>query len=730
MKQVVQSIKSGELQVVEVPAPQVRARGVLVRTRASLISAGTERSMMDFADKNLLQKAQARPDLVRQVFDMVQRDGLLATVQTVRNRLDQTIPLGYSVAGEVIAVGADTPGFAVGDQVACAGAGYANHAEFVFVPRNLAVKLPAGVTHESGAFATLGAIAMQGVRQAEVELGHKVAVIGLGLVGQLTVQMLNAAGCAVLGIDLDAQRVALARQHGAAAGCAPGDAAAMAQEFTQGRGCDRVLITAATKSNDPIELAGEISRDRGVVVAVGDVGLEVPRRSFYYKELDLRLSRSYGPGRYDPAYEEHGEDYPYGYVRWTEQRNMESFLELVAAGKVQVEPLITHRFAIEQAETAYELISGKTAGKFLGVVLQYRPDTALERRVQLTAALAATAERMRLGLIGAGAFANSTLLPAMKGIEGLELVGVSSGSGLSARTTAQRFGFSFAASSAQEILEDKRINTVAILTRHHLHAAQTVAALAAGKHVYVEKPLALTDEELDAILAAYERAGAAGTAPQLMAGFNRRFAPMVMELKQYLAAVDEPLMIHCRVNAGFIPPSHWTQDAEQGGGRLRGEACHFIDLLVHLAGAAPVLAHAIALPDGGRYRGDNLLVTVQFANGTLGTVTYVANGNKRFGKEMIEVFGGGVAARLDDYGSLEISTGTKQIQRRARMGRDKGHRGEWQAWVRAVTGKGPAAIPLEELVMSTRATLAAHRSLQSGVAEPVESRRKSSVAKV
>jgi predicted dehydrogenase len=600
----------------------------------------------------------------------------------------------------------------------------------VFIPRNLAVTLPARVSHESGAFATLGAIAMQGVRQAQVQLGHKVAVIGLGLVGQLTAQMLNAAGCTVLGIDLDPERVRLAQELGAAGGCSPTDAAAVAQEFTRGRGCDAVLITAATRSNDPLELAGEISRDRGVVVAVGDVGLQVPRRTFYYKELDLLLSRSYGPGRYDPAYEERGEDYPYGYVRWTEQRNMEAFLELVAAGKVRIEPLITHRFNIAQAEEAYALISGKTPAKFLGVVLTYSADAEPVRRVEMATAPVATSDRVRLGLIGAGAFANGTLLPALKAIEGLELIGVSSGNGLSARTTAQRFGFSFAASSAQEIVGDSRINTVAILTRHHLHAQQAITALTAGKNVFVEKPLALTDDELDAVIEAHQRASASGRAPQLMVGFNRRFAPMVVELKQHLSSIHEPLMIHCRVNAGFIPPTHWTQDAEQGGGRLRGEVCHFVDLLVHLAGAAPVLASASALPDGGRYNGDNLLVSLHFANGTIGNVTYVANGNKRFGKELIEVFGGGLAARLDDHASLQVHAGAKRVERRARLGRDKGHRGEWQVWVRAIMGKGAAAIPFEEIVLSTRATLAAYRSLQTGCAEPVEPYRQMSAVRV
>lgn len=721
MKQVTykQSMKHGELQILDVPVPQVKSRGVLVRTRASLISAGTERSIMDFADKNILQKAQARPDLVRQVFDMVEREGVVAAASAVQSRLNQNTPLGYSSCGEVIAIGSDTPGFSIGDLVACGGVGYANHAEFAFVPRNLAVPLPDGVSPEAGAFATLGAIAMQGIRQADIELGHKVAVIGLGLVGQLTVQMLESAGCSVLGVDLNPERVALARQHGAAFGCSPADAVRIAQTFTHGRGCDAVLVTAATKSNEPIELAGEIARDRGVVVAVGDIGLQVPRRSFYAKELDLRLSRSYGPGRYDPSYEERGEDYPYGYVRWTEKRNMESFLDLVSAGKVKVEHLITHRFGIEQASSAYDVISGKVPAKFLGVLLTYTPDAPAVSRIEFVPLPTQNVGRIRLGLIGAGTFANGTLLPAMKGIEKLDLVGIASSTGLSARTTAKRFGFCFAASSSKEILEDPRINTVAILTRHHLHARQTVAALEAGKHVFVEKPLALNDDELDGVVDAHR---AAGSRLHVMVGFNRRFAPLVVELKQHLMSAQEPLMINCRVNAGFIPSTHWTQEADQGGGRLRGEVCHFIDLLIYLAAARPSFVSVVGLPDLNKYCSDNLAIRLHFANGSVGTITYVANGNRRFGKELIEVFGGGLSARLDDYSSLRIMAGSKTVQRRVRLGRDKGHRGEWQAWVRALLGEAPPAIPFQEIVLSTRATLAAHRSLHTGLLEEITDR--------
>ena len=719
MKQVIQDFKTGAPSIADVPPPNVRTRGILVRTCASLVSAGTERMVVNFAEKNLVQKAKARPDLVRQVFDKVQTEGLLTTIDSVRNRMDQPLPLGYSSAGVVIAAGDDAAPFRRDDRVACAGGGFAGHAEVAYVPRNLATKVPDGVPFEFACFGTLGAIALQGIRQGEVELGHKVAVIGLGLLGQLTVQMLKAAGCQVFGIDLNAQRVALAMQLGADLACTNDAALSTAQAFTSSRGFDVVLITADTSSSEPVALAGSIARGRGTVVAVGAVGMEIPRKIFYEKELDFRLSRSYGPGRYDPEYEEKGHDYPYEYVRWTEQRNIEAFIDLVADGKVNVDALISHRFPIEEAPKAYELITGKTGEPFLGVVLTYSETPDLRSEITLDSPAPRSSRQpvnaVKVGLIGAGNFANSVLLPVVRQVEGVELVGISSGGGLTARTAADKFGFRYCTNDASRIVTDPEINTVAILTRHNQHAGQVLEALGAGKNVFVEKPLCLTTEELDAIIVAR---GSMAKPVTVMVGFNRRFAPFVVELAEHLSAIHEPLMLNCRVNAGYIPREHWTQDLAQGGGRLVGEGCHFIDLLLHLAGGMPVARVTTrALPDTGRYSRDNFHVTLEFTNGSIATLTYVANADKAFPKEFIEVFGGGLAARIDSYRTLLIRHHGKKIQRTSRLRQDKGWRGEWQAFAKHLTTGAPPPISFDDIVRSTRVTLAAWQSLQTN--EPV-----------
>jgi len=741
MKQLIQYIRSGESRVADVPAPSLRSGQVLMQVAASLISAGTERMVVEFAQKSLIEKARLRPDLVRQTLDKVKREGILTTLEAVQNRLDQPMALGYACAGRVIDVASDVSEFQVGDPVACAGGGYAVHAEVVGVPKNLVVKLPEGVDFESAAFTTLGAIALQGIRLSEVKLGEITVVIGLGLLGQLTVQMLKAAGCIVFGMDLQRERAELAYRLGVdAATTSPDELKSLVLSRSSGHGADVVLITADTRSNQPVELAGEVARNKGTVVAVGAIGMTIPRKVYYEKELDFRISRSYGPGRYDPEYEEKGHDYPYGYVRWTQQRNMQAFAQLLAAGKVRVQPLITHRFSIDDATRAYELITGKSSEPFLGVVLTY-PETpdlgqtivvrAAERAAQPPidqASAPARLDRVRLGIIGAGNFANATLLPAIKTLSGLELVGIASSGGLSARSAADRFGFTYCTTDDQAILEDNRINTVAILTRHHDHARQVVAALNAGKHVFVEKPLCLTEEELSEIVQVYSvlpggddvtarAAPSVPSSPYLMVGFNRRFAPFVQELKQHVQRLREPLMLCYRVNAGYISPEHWTQDPQQSGGRLLGEACHFIDLLIYLSGSEPARVTTQALPDSGHYSKDNLLVTMEFTDGSLGTVTYVANGDKAFGKECLEVFGGGLSARLEDYRTLIIYHGGHRVKRVARLRQDKGHQAELQALVAYLTGGGPQPISFDDIVRSTRATLAAQRSLLSG--EPV-----------
>jgi predicted dehydrogenase/threonine dehydrogenase-like Zn-dependent dehydrogenase len=733
MKQLLQNLRTGETEVVDVPIPTPQRGEVLVKTQASLVSAGTERTLVDFAEKNLLGKARSRPDLVRQVIDKAQREGLLTTVEAAFNRLDQPMPLGYSSAGTVMELGHGVQGFQVGQRVACGGGNYAVHAEYASVPKNLITILPDQVDFDSAAFTTLGAIAMHGFRLAETQLGENVAVIGLGLLGLLAVGIATAAGCQVLGIDLDESRVALARQMGASA-YLRAQAEETAMSFTRGRGCDAILICADSPSSDPVELAGEIARDRARVVAVGAVGLNIPRKIYFAKELAFINSRSYGPGRYDPSYEEDGQDYPIGFVRWTEGRNMEAIVDLLATGRLDVRPLISHRFPIDQAPDAYQLITGKTSQPFLGVLLTYPPAAETEpiqeklppspEKVAPTRSQPATGTQVcRLGVLGAGSFANAVLLPAIGAVTGIELIGIASASGMSAQHAARRFGFSYASSNEAEIINDPQVNTVAVLTRHDLHARQVLAALSAGKHVFCEKPLALTETELQEIEAilhdSYGHISQPGgdnaiTGLLLTVGFNRRFAPMAQQLKAFLSDRKEPFTALYRVNAGYLPLTHWLHDLQVGGGRIVGEACHFVDLLTFLAGEAPISVTAHALPDAGHYREDNVIMNFDFPDSSIGTIAYLANGDKAFSKERLEVFCAGRVGVLDDFRSLSLlRDGRKQIFR-SRLRQDKGHRAEWQAFESAITSGAPAPIPYRHLVAVTRATFAAVTALRTG----------------
>jgi predicted dehydrogenase/threonine dehydrogenase-like Zn-dependent dehydrogenase len=744
VKQLLQNLRNGETRVVEVPIPTPQSGEALVHTAASLVSAGTERMLVEFAEKSLAGKARSRPDLVRQVLDKARREGLLSTIEATFNRLDQPIPLGYSSAGTIVKLGPGLQGFQVGQRVACAGGNYAVHAEYACVPKNLLARIPAGVDFEAAAFTTLGAIALHGFRQTGAQLGERVAIIGLGLLGLLSVGIVRAAGCQVLGIDLDARRVVLAQQMGATAVLRE-QAEDSAASFSQGRGCDAILICADTHSSDPVKLAGAIARDRARVVAVGAVGLQIPRKIYYEKELTFLNSRSYGPGRYDPAYEEGGQDYPIGFVRWSEGRNLEAVLELMAAGQLDVHPLISHRFPIERAPEAYQLITGKQREPFLGVLLTYPeqevalPADALPAGALLADALLAgvppeseapptsapvaapaqAVDRVQLGVLGAGNFASAVMLPALSKVAGLDLIGIASASGANAQHAAKRFGFRYACSDEQRILYDEQINTVAILTRHNLHARQVVAALAAGKHVFCEKPLALTPEELETIRAQIS-AVEGGQAPWLMVGFNRRFAPLAQRLQAFFSERSEPLAAHYRVNAGFIPLTHWLHDPLQGGGRLIGEACHFVDFLTFLVGAAPMAVSAQALPDGGRYREDNAVLSFTFADGSLGMVSYLANGDKSFPKERVEVFAGGRVGVLDDFRSLELAQDGRRQRITARLRQDKGHLPEWQAFTAALQAGGPPPIPYAHLWGVTQATFCAVQALRSGQRVEIE----------
>jgi predicted dehydrogenase/threonine dehydrogenase-like Zn-dependent dehydrogenase len=751
MKQLLQNLRTGETLVAEVPVPHPKPGTALVHTAASLVSAGTERMVVEFAGKSLLGKARSRPDLVRQVIDKARREGLLTTLEAAFNRLDQPMPLGYSSAGTIVSLGEGMEGFQVGQRVACGGGGYAVHAEYSLVPRNLLAPLPEQVDFESAAFATLGAIALHGFRLAQPGLGERVAVIGLGLLGLLTVGIAAAAGCHVLGIDLDPERVKLAHRLGADTAVLRGEAVSAARRFGRGRGCDAVLICADTPSADPVELAGAIARDRAHVVAVGAVGLQLPRKVYFEKELSFINSRSYGPGRYDPSYEEGGHDYPIGYVRWTEGRNLEAFVDLLAAGRLDVQPLISHRIPIDRAAEAYQLITGKGKEPFLGVLLTYpqasadelhlsagpdsRPASTSPLPAQILSA-GAPPTAVRLGVLGAGNFATAVLLPALRDIPNLQLVAVASASGLSAENARARFGFRHARSddgSGESILSDPEVNTVAILTRHGLHARQTLAALSAGKHVFCEKPLAIHPEELQAIERALQGENGIEAEPTrnhppstiarplsplpdplLTVGFNRRFAPLAQRLRRFLEERHEPLLAHYRVNAGFLPGSHWLHDPDQGGGRLVGEGCHFIDFLTFLAGEPPVSVQAQALPDQGIYRADNFLLTFAFPDGSLGSLAYLANGDKAFPKERVEVFCGGRVAVLDDFRSLEtVQDGRRQVHR-SRLRQDKGHRAEWEAFTRAILAGGPPPIPYKDLLGVSQAAFAALEALRTG----------------
>lgn len=676
MKQVVQSLRTGVLTVEEVPAPLPRAGGVLVQTLASAVSAGTEKAKVELAKKNLVAKAIARPDQVQKVLVTLRTEGVRATYQKIRNKLDALSPLGYSAAGRVVAVGDGCDSFAIGDLVACAGAGYANHAELIWVPENLCARVPPGVSADHAAFATIGAIALHGVRQAEARLGETIAVIGLGLIGQLTVQLLRASGCRIVGIDLDPWKVERAACD---LGLVRSDAVEdRVRAFTAGRGVDAVIITAAASSNDPIVLAGALARDRAHVVIVGAVPAEIPRTPYYEKELDVRMSRSYGPGRYDRAYEDKGIAYPIGYVRWTEQRNLEAVLDAIAATRIEIEPLITHRVSIADAIRAYDLVGSEGS---LGIVLGY-PEAGSRAAVITSEPSRAP---VRLGMIGAGNFAGGVLLPLLADMPQVGLSAICTASGTRAKELAARFGFTRAVGSVDDVLGDPEITAVLIATRHDQHAQLAERALAAGKAVFVEKPLALDRTGL-------ARVFAAGTP---MVGFNRRFSP---HTRRVIAALRGPRVIQIRVNAGAMAPDHWSHD---DGGRVLGEGCHFVDLAQALA-ASPITR---VFASGRR---DDVVITLDFADGSVATIAYASQGDPATGKERIEVFGGGVTAVIDDFRTTTIG---KQTWSSAQ---DKGHREELARFVSTVSHGAPPPIPRDELFRSSLATIAVLESLATG----------------
>jgi predicted dehydrogenase/threonine dehydrogenase-like Zn-dependent dehydrogenase len=711
MKQIVQNLKTGEVAVTEAPIPTVQRGFVQVRAAASLISSGTERLTVEAGRQSLVGRALEQPQLVKRVFDRARTEGILNTVESVRSKLGSLVALGYSAAGTVIGVN-EVSDFRTGDRVACAGLGYACHAEILSVPKNLCVRIPVSVDFDHAAFSTLGAIALQGLRLAGPTLGESVVVIGLGLVGQITVQLLKANGCRVFGIDLEASKIQLAQTLGADAGCASGaDANQRVLDWSQGRGADAVIIAAATASNEPVELAGEISRAKGRVIVVGAVGLNVPRKPYYDRELTFRISMSYGPGRYDPEYEERGHDYPFAYVRWSEGRNIEAFLDLVARGSVKLEPLITHRIAIDDGARAYQLITGEINEPCLGVVLKYDSARQVSTRIELVAKQPFTSagRSVRIGMIGAGDYAKSMLLPHFK-TEGVEFRSIATASGLSARAVGEKYGFGFCASNADEVIDDDAVNLVVIATRNASHAGLALRALARGKHVFVEKPLAVNDEELNRVVEAANQSEA-----RLMVGFNRRFSPLANAAREFLQSRQTPLSINYRINAGKVPGNHWIYDPGEGS-RIIGEVCHFIDFVHFITGSLTtrVYAEPISTRNENDRNDESIFITLRLADGSNASIAYLATGDPRLPKERIEIFGAGKSFVIEDFITAIGYHGGQEKQTRLRK-RDKGQKSEIRTVCSVVLEGKPAPIALEDLATTTRATFRILDSLRTGL---------------
>ncbi len=745
MKQIIQSYKTGEIKLEKVPRPQVAPGMLLLETKASIVSAGTEKMLVDLAKKSLFGKAHARPDLVKKVFDAARKEGMASALQKVRSKLDNPMPLGYSCAGVVTEVGRGVDEFQVDDLVACGGAGYANHAEFNVVPKNLCVRIPATkeglLSSNESAFATVGAIALQGVRQAGLTLGENVAIIGLGLMGQIAVQLCVVNGCRVIGADIDNRKIEIAMQFGAEAAVQSKNVEQAVYEHTSGIGADAVLIMAGTNDNRLVKLASGISRQKGRVVVVGFVGMDLPREEFYKKELDLRMSMSYGPGRYDPEYEERGHDYPLPYVRWTEQRNMQTILELCAAGRLNLKPLITHRFPFESALDAYELI---TSGKepYLGILLEYSPKKQEGVITISTGSKTTASNRIRLGLIGAGNFAKGVLLPKIAKLPDIGLVGIATGRGMSSKAVGEQFGFQYCAESGDNIIADDSINTVLIATKHNTHADFVTKAIKAGKHVFVEKPLCITVQQLDEIAELFaqgSRLKAQGNEktdnqsqdtksihkqknklfnestnqPMLMVGYNRRFSPFIRKASEVLVECSGPMFACYNVNAGFIPKDSWVQDPNEGGGRIIGEVCHFVDTLRFLCGSKvrSVQAACIQTDDHTQMNRDSVAVTLKYANGSIGVINYHALGSSDYSKERIEVSAGRTTLVIDDFRRMQIFDSKKE---KLKSAQDKGFDAEIEAFIQSITTGNGFPIPLAELIESSLVTFAIHEALSTG----------------
>jgi predicted dehydrogenase/threonine dehydrogenase-like Zn-dependent dehydrogenase len=703
-------MRTGKLNVAEIPAPLAQPGEILIANVASVISVGTERTVIDLARKSFLGKARERPDLARRMIEKCRSEGLFATIRQVREQLDTPVPLGYSSAGVVLACGSGVQQFKPGDRVAS----NAPHAEIASVSKHLCARIPPDVDFDQAAFAVLGAIALQGVRLSRADLGETVFVVGLGLIGQLTVGLLTAAGCRVIGTDPDGTKCDLAHQKMGAETARPNLSAAEVELLTAGLGADAVVITASTPSNGPIGLAAAAVRKKGRVVLVGVVGLELDRRPFYFKEAEFVVSCSYGPGRYDSNYEDRGHDYPAAYVRWTEQRNIQAVLDLLSRRKLDVRPLISHRFPIDEAVQAYDLIE-QAQEAYLGILLEYsrQQDAMARREVRLSPP--SRTGRPAVGVLGAGNFARLVLLPALRDSGRFRLATLCTAGGVSAVASGRKLEFEKATTDEGEVFGDPELDAVMSLTRHDLHARQVVRALRARKAVFVEKPLCLTLDELTEIQQVLDEVR--DDAPFVMVGFNRRFSRAATDARRFFADVKAPLTVAFRFNPGPIAHDHWTQDDAEGGGRIIGEACHGIDLATFLVGSPPVrvFAESIGGPRAPSITDDQCFITLRHANGAVSSVAYLAGGDKAFAKERVEVIGGGRIAVIDDFHSLTTCCGGRTNRTKYR-GHDKGHATEIEAFARALDEGGTPPIPWDEIRLVTLASILAVRSLREGIA--------------
>lgn len=709
MKQLVQTLKNGKIQVLDVPPPVINDGMVLVRNYYSLISPGTEGSTVRIAKKSIIGKAKERPHQFKQVIEVLKQQGPVQTYRAVKKRLDAYSPLGYSSAGKVIDVAADVKEIAYDDLVACGGAGYASHAEVVAVPKNLCVKLPQNADLKKAAYNTLGAIAIQGVRQADLKIGETCVVIGLGLIGQLTCLILRASGIKVAGIDIDPRMVNIAKERCVDLAFKRHELslAEKLEEFTDGIGADAIIITAATKSLDPVNFAGRIARKKGKVVIVGDVPTGFEREPYYRKELELKMSCSYGPGRYDIHYEEKGVDYPVSYVRWTEKRNMKAFQELIHSGKIDIEYMTTHIFDLENAPKAYDLILRREE-PFLGVVIRNDvEEKELERKIIIRKRL--PVGRVNIAFIGVGSYAMSYLLPNIPNQKDVVLKGVLDASGTSSRKVAEKFGFEFCTSEEDDVLNNKDINTVFIATRHNSHADYVIKSLKAGKHVHVEKPICLRGSELDKIKEVFNSVLDRGFSPILIVGFNRRFSQLTRVLKEHIS--EGPMAMIYRINSGYIPPNSWIQDKDIGGGRIIGEACHFVDFLTFINGSLPEHVYATSMPDNLNME-DTINVNLKFKNGSIGTISYFSNGSKSLFKEYIEIYKEGMTGIIKDFRQIEIYGDGKTLKRKLII-QDKGQKKMVRTFIDSIKEGKSSPIDFEDIYTVTLTTFKIVESIKT-----------------